>query len=659
MISHSQQALGCETKKRQMATSRASNGNFRAQSFLCCLLVLVLFSGAFQVDGTPVGKNNSMEDSATVTTLHQELSSQQGHGESMDTYWKCPQPCLCSYFDSSRTLHIDCSEGRHVNPAEGSDLELRLEAGGVDHLSWTSVTVDSTNVEEFYPRSRANHALVTFTLVDVKFDPLVVLNHPLFTSSRHSLREISLTNVSPQQSSFSRMKVDVYPIWVEDMVVLPFSTLTSLDSLIICDGDAQLAQLLLHKAPPVHHIKVVNSHLTEFQSISESSLSSLRSLNVSHNQILRLPDYIFSRMKNLTLLDVSHNIIQHLQEQVFLGLDALQVLIASHNNIHYIDIDVFQPLSALKTVDLSHNRVIQFFEPYFVANRNLTAVYMSSFWTPHSFINYNTASYSRTEMEHMIDSLQSVETLDISDNQMKVIPETLAHLPTLSRVMLQGNLWECTCEDIWLFEWMATTKVSFGLQNVTDNLWCHSYNGVRLPLLPYLTILQKNCNTTSIASRTPTKNFAKIGESTILHCHPGKIPWPSITWITPQKQEFSPEVPGNRTGAPEDGMDSEPSSPISLFQNGSLRISTFEKKDLGLYLCVASYENLNITHYVHVGLDISFFAKVQFQSIIVGWTFSLLILFIVLLTHFIRWSLNKYVIFSFLVYIIDNNRIIY
>jgi Leucine-rich repeat (LRR) protein len=622
-------------------------------------------SSLIQLTHEPSADNSN----PTITSL-----SSQGRKK-----YACLRKCECSYDSTSLRLEITCSgestflvHGKKKNN-EDSAMKIIDISPGIRTLVLRNLTLDLESSRRLIPSATPIDSLEALELVDVTIDPFHILTKAssLLQNSRDSLRQLSIRRGT------------LPPDFPSELVILmdyrdtlnTFASLRKLDSLVICDSQPPLAQLILQALPPVSHIRVLNSSLEDLFYLSFSQLgSSLLSLNLSNNHLHSIPTGLLDTLSSLQTLDVSHNRIMHLQEDVFSGLTSIRDLDLSHNVIEYVDAEVFTPLKDLYSINLSHNEVIQFFKPYFQHNGKLNSLLMANTWIARTFLDEATADRSFKEMEGLINTLRSVKVLDLSDNQMRIIPETLSHAPKLERLNLWGNPWECNCDDRWVLEWISTTNVSLegassrgsindtttaNLSEAGDDksVLCHKPNGNQFHLLPYLQELSGHCNSSNIIARTPFKFYAVMGKDAVLSCHVSQQEWPKVRWITPSKNHISANNTDDEDGGgynsneqddkvistEEDLLRLQPHrNRQTVKPNGTLIIDSVTGADYGLYLCIASYQDINITHYVHLGVDVSIFQEVRITSIIVGLIFSFGFLFLVLLGQFIKYLLIRY-----------------
>ncbi|CAL8079550.1 unnamed protein product [Orchesella dallaii] len=567
-------------------------------------------------------------------TVSGSLVTQSVTNATTTIFYSCPTSCQCEYSSASQILEISCSVASQQQKQEGSE-DSRIDLSqGVRVLRISHAILDAKSVTTILPPPMRN-TLIELDLHYVTIEPKSFFNSKFMAESTGNLRKIKITSGNLRGGDFA----DITAASLRD-ILQPLASLKLVDSLNICDSSPSLATIVLQAMPTVNHLRAVNNSLYEIPFESLSHQYSIQSIDFSMNHIAIIPNGLLESLSKLLSLDVSQNRIFHLQEQVFNGLTSLRQLNVSHNRIEYVDAEVFTPLKAILSVDLSDNDVVQFFEPYFGHNKKLQILNMSNMWVTGTFRNQETARRSLMETEQLISTLNRVERLDLSSNGMKDIPETLTHAPNLKQVYLDGNQWECSCHDRWFLDWVATASVTIGDRNTTDNMWCFSHKSgdVRKhPFHEYLKNLTMTCTNSNIIARTPIKFHAVMGKDKELKCHAQKPNWPKITWITPSKQQIS----AYNNSTTQQSLTSQDALEPRLSSDGSLYLTNVTKLDYGLYLCIASYQDLNITHYVHLGMDVSIFRDVRLVSILVGWTFSFAFLALVLLFQLVTMILQR------------------
>ncbi|KAF8045641.1 hypothetical protein N665_4577s0001, partial [Sinapis alba] len=162
-----------------------------------------------------------------------------------------------------------------------------------------------------------------------------------------------------------------------------------------------------------------------------SSMSKLRTLDLSKNNFTGPIPRSISKLVNLVTLDLSYfNIRGPLDIGIFWHLKSLDYLRLSQlNTTTTIDINAIlsSPLKSLTSLDLSGN--------------NVSLENVSSVSTHTSQLEYlNLSSCGITVFPELIRSLQYINTIDLSNNNIKgQVPAWLWRLPELTNVHLSNN----------------------------------------------------------------------------------------------------------------------------------------------------------------------------------------------------------------------------
>jgi Leucine-rich repeat (LRR) protein len=86
-----------------------------------------------------------------------------------------------------------------------------------------------------------------------------------------------------------------------------------------------------------------------------SSLGSLQSLWLYHNQLMSLPENIFASLCSLKKLYLHNNHLASLPKNVFASLGSLEELWLYNNQLASLPENVFESLSSLRSLNLSNN----------------------------------------------------------------------------------------------------------------------------------------------------------------------------------------------------------------------------------------------------------------------------------------------------------------
>ncbi|NWS70322.1 NRROS regulator, partial [Crotophaga sulcirostris] len=242
-----------------------------------------------------------------------------------------------------------------------------------------------------------------------------------------------------------------------------------------------LTAAALSALPALRTLDLAGNHLTEdMVSVLVWNLSSLKSLSVARNIIMRLDSSIFVNLTQLLELNLEKNYIfeidqafeglQRLQRLnvaynylpcvVEFGLTQLRVLNVSHNVIEWFLALETDDLFELEVLDLSHNRLLFF--PVLPRQSKLRSLLLRdnemSFYQrlPNGtslanvtvqflLIDGNSTNVTTVSLWEEIchSNLSSLRLLDMSQNQVWYLPEGfLAQMPSLTHLKLNQNCLE-------------------------------------------------------------------------------------------------------------------------------------------------------------------------------------------------------------------------
>lgn len=164
---------------------------------------------------------------------------------------------------------------------------------------------------------------------------------------------------------------------------------------------SDLTNITLHDLTQLRNLDLSRNLITELDTFNNTDL---RVLDISHNLIRTLRDSPFRTLCSLEVLNLSGNAIDCIPTDTFYGLDELLSLDISENNITTLEDDAFESLSSLQQLNLSKNQI-------------------------------------GTLSEKCFNNLQRLQQLNLSWNKLsRMAPGTLQALPSLSRLMIAGNL---------------------------------------------------------------------------------------------------------------------------------------------------------------------------------------------------------------------------
>ncbi|GAA6090780.1 vasorin b isoform X1 [Tachysurus ichikawai] len=208
-------------------------------------------------------------------------------------------------------------------------------------------------------------------------------------------------------------------------------------------------------------------------------LESLEMLDLSQNKLKELPDRVFEPLSSLRNLDLSSNQITHISHQSFAGLELLERLYLHTNVIKSIHPAAFAGLEQLLELKLYRNELA-----------TLPALEM-----PHLLLldlrfnkipspgptDIQTPKLESLKLgglglsilnQELLGSFKNLHELDISNNQLKVLPQVLWKAKGLVRLSLAGNpvgplKWE-NFENLNELQELDISNLS--LQSLPDNM---------------------------------------------------------------------------------------------------------------------------------------------------------------------------------------------
>lgn len=164
----------------------------------------------------------------------------------------------------------------------------------------------------------------------------------------------------------------------------------------------------------------LSENLTSFPLEILSLADSLEILDLSHNQLCKIPDEI-SQLKKLKIAFFSYNKFTHFPAS-FKTCEALYMLGFKANQIEHFDEDIL-PL------DLSW---------LIITDNKLTSL-PRSLGKLHKLQKFSTAGNKLTNLPQEMQACHNLELLRISANELSHIPSWLAKLPKLSWLAFSGN----------------------------------------------------------------------------------------------------------------------------------------------------------------------------------------------------------------------------
>jgi Leucine-rich repeat (LRR) protein len=156
-------------------------------------------------------------------------------------------------------------------------------------------------------------------------------------------------------------------------------------------------------------------------------LPNLRMLILASNQLIQLPDNIFSKFNQLQTLDLRNNNLSQLPENIFHALTQLQRLYLNYNQLTELPQHIFDNLLSLTELSLRHNKLTQLPENIFDSLAHLQDLR----------IDYNQLT---SLLENVFHKLGVLRILHLNNNKLSKLPENIFdYLFNLEELDLANN----------------------------------------------------------------------------------------------------------------------------------------------------------------------------------------------------------------------------
>lgn len=198
-------------------------------------------------------------------------------------------------------------------------------------------------------------------------------------------------------------------------------------------------------------------------------LKNLRRLEISKNHLEILNDDVFIGLINLEYLDLSGNLLYDISNWIG-SLTELKTLILSTNDITVINHLTFQHLHLLEIIDLSSNRLNHIYSEAFLNLHNLKLLNLS-----HNHLKTIPSALK----------LLKLEILDLSFNSIRIINKDDFCFPVTKEIILKGNKLMLIDSQAFCQFITQSLDISFNedLKYIDRNAWINATSLMRLNLI--------------------------------------------------------------------------------------------------------------------------------------------------------------------------------
>lgn len=206
--------------------------------------------------------------------------------------------------------------------------------------------------------------------------------------------------------------------------------------------------------------------------------SSVRYAYLAENELNRWEGPV-KGVKSLLYLDLTGNNCDYVSEKFFTYMSSLETLLIAQNRLgNGLAAETFRNLSALKTLDMHDNQLKVVSPNLFSGLTNLTDLNLSN--------NY------LSSWNGNIAGLVNMKTFNISNNLFQSLPMALCRdldvIQTFSNIYIDifGNPLKCDCNTRYFVEWVTEKQVSIVNLNLT---FCSLENGTAVSLTKSAVVL--------------------------------------------------------------------------------------------------------------------------------------------------------------------------
>ncbi|ELT89351.1 hypothetical protein CAPTEDRAFT_127646, partial [Capitella teleta] len=175
----------------------------------------------------------------------------------------------------------------------------------------------------------------------------------------------------------------------------------------------------------------------------------LENLALDNNSIELLKPDCFANLKQLRSLTMNNNRLTEIPNHIFDSNKLLQLVYFNENNINSIGLYVFSNASILKNLESISNRI-----EYLPGRAYLVNV---------TILDVSNNLISRLD-PLALTLLQEASEIRLHNNRLTRLPPEVVNITEFKgQISLHNNPWNCSCEYIWLQQWMQNLNTSLSI----------------------------------------------------------------------------------------------------------------------------------------------------------------------------------------------------